>query len=80
MGCRLRTDYTCMGRTINLGSRLCDLAKPKGIRISTATLEALDKTLELDIVEHQGVQVKGLKDLISIFEVNDASPAAAAPG
>ena len=69
MGCKLRTDYTCMGRPINLGSRLCDLAKPNGIRISQSTLDAANKTHKFEAIEHSGVAVKGLTDKISIFEV-----------
>ena len=69
MGCKLRTDYTCMGRTVNLGSRLCDLAKPKGIRISKGTLEEASKWLTLETVEHTDVPVKGLAENISIWEV-----------
>ena len=69
MGCKLRTDYTCMGRPINLGSRLCDLAKPTGIRISQATLDAARTTLAFETIEHANITVKGLKDRITIYEV-----------
>jgi len=73
MGCELRTDYTCMGRVVNLGSRLCDEAKPKGIRISKGTLEEAQKWLKLETVEHTDIPVKGLAENISIWEVTGIS-------
>lgn len=69
MGSANRFNYTCMGDTINLGSRLEGITKEYGVKaiVSESTRVKLDPTFmvrELDLV-----RVKGKKEPIRIFEL-----------
>ncbi|RJQ19783.1 adenylate/guanylate cyclase domain-containing protein [Candidatus Woesearchaeota archaeon] len=69
MGSDKRFNYTAMGDTINLGSRLEGITKEYGVKtiISESTQKQLDETFfvrELDLV-----RVKGKKEPIRIFEL-----------
>ena len=69
MGSLNRFNYTCMGDTINLGSRLEGITKEYGVKtlIAESTRKQLDDsfvTRELDLV-----RVKGKKEPIRIFEL-----------
>ena len=69
MGSANRFNYTCMGDTINLGSRLEGITKEYGVKaiVSESTRMKLDSTFvvrELDLV-----RVKGKKEPIRIFEL-----------
>ena len=69
MGSSQRFNYTCMGDTINLGSRLEGLTKEYGvgILISEATRRKLPK--EFIVREVDTVKVKGKKEPIIIYEL-----------
>jgi len=63
----IRTDFTAMGRVMNLGSRLCSVAEGDQIIISGATREHLDDQFEFR--ELAPVQPKGISQPVQIFEL-----------
>jgi adenylate cyclase len=57
-GTSQRTDYTAMGRMMNLGARLCGAASAGEVIISAGTYDALSDRAEVELRE--GVTAKGI--------------------
>lgn len=79
MGSFERFDYTAMGDTVNLGSRLEGLNKPYGTRIIiSATTKAKVEKKPFVVRKLDMVMVKGKKEPITIYELlckqDDAAP------
>jgi adenylate cyclase len=56
LGSEERLEYTLVGDTVNLSQRLQDLARPSGIVVSEATLDALTEKPELTELGEQAVK------------------------
>tara|TARA_A100001015_G_scaffold320709_1_gene448135 strand:+ start:364 stop:2385 length:2022 start_codon:yes stop_codon:yes gene_type:complete len=67
IGSRDMMDYTVIGDTVNLGSRLCSAAGPGEIIVSKEVTKNLDKNFKFDKLVP--INVKGKKDKINIFKV-----------
>ena len=68
IGSRDMMDYTVIGDTVNLGSRLCSAAGPGEIIVSKEVTKNQDKHFNFE--ELVPINVKGKKDKINIFKVN----------
>ena len=60
-GTQQRTDYTAMGRMMNLGARLCSAAKGGEIVISEKTLHVIGDKAQAE--ELQGITLKGISEV-----------------
>ena len=68
IGSRDMMDYTVIGDTVNLGSRLCSAAGPGEIIVSKEVIKNQeDKFL---FKELEPILVKGKKNKINIFKIN----------
>ena len=67
IGSRDMMDYTVIGDTVNLGSRLCSAAGPGEIIVSKEVTKDHEKKFKFE--ELKPIQVKGKKDKINIFKV-----------
>lgn len=67
MGSIDRLNYTVIGKRVNLGSRLCSLAKPGQVVIDESTLAALGELAEARPLEP--VQLKGFTGAIQAYEL-----------
>ena len=68
IGSRDMMDYTVIGYTVNLGSRLCSAAGPGEIIVSKEVIKNQDRNFNFE--ELVPINVKGKKDKINIFKVN----------
>jgi len=67
IGCQKRVDYTAIGDAMNLGSRLCGLARPHQIIISQRTYRLVEDAIEVN--ELEPVRVKGRVQPEQIYEL-----------
>ena len=68
IGSRDMMDYTVIGDTVNLGSRLCSAAGPGEIIVSKEVIKNQED--KFSFKELEPILVKGKKDKINIFKVN----------
>tara|TARA_B100000886_G_scaffold78294_1_gene50751 strand:- start:995 stop:3016 length:2022 start_codon:yes stop_codon:yes gene_type:complete len=68
IGSRDMMDYTVIGDTVNLGSRLCSAAGPGEIIVSKEVIKNQEDKFLFN--ELEPILVKGKKDKINIFKVN----------
>jgi adenylate cyclase len=73
MGSRQRFDYTCLGDSVNLASRLEGQSKPYGVKIVLGPLTAEQVKDEYPVVELDCIAVKGKKEGVKIFTLGEPS-------
>lgn len=62
-----RTDFTAIGRVMNLGARICGAAKSGQVVISPATYQVLREQVEVNHLEP--IVLKGISQPVPVFEV-----------
>ena len=67
MGSSQRFDYTCLGDSVNLASRLEGQSKPYGVKIILGPLTAEQVKDEYPVVELDCIAVKGKKEGVKIY-------------
>ena len=67
MGCAQRADYTVIGRTANLGARICSAAKAGQVYISEATYTLVSDAVEALPIPSQ--QFKGVNRDVTVYHV-----------
>ena len=72
IGDNLRMDYSAIGDTTNLASRLQDMAEPGTILISASTSRLVQGYIRLEVLPP--VQVRGKTELVPIFNVVGTLP------
>lgn len=66
-GSAQRSDYTAIGPTVNIASRLQEAAKPNGILVSAAVADYLK---EDEIIKGSPLQLKGVDETVQTFWVD----------
>lgn len=69
MGSEDRMDYTVIGDSVNLGSRLCSAARPGQILLSEFSARALEGNPEFTLRRLEPLVVKGKQEPVQIFEL-----------
>jgi adenylate cyclase len=69
MGSDQRFDYTCLGDSVNLASRLEGQSKPYGVKIVLGALTAEQVKDEYPVVELDCIAVKGKKQGVKIYTI-----------
>ena len=75
MGSPERLNYTVLGETVNLASRLCSAAAPEQILVSRATVDAAGGVRATPL---GGRSIKGFSGDVEVFAVEEAPPPAGA--
>ena len=66
-----RSDYTASGTAINVGSRLCEMAKNGEILLSTRAAIAVED--DFPLVSVGDVTLKGIREPVEIFKLSDVT-------
>lgn len=69
MGSIQRFDYTCLGDSVNLASRLEGQSKPYGVRLVLGPRTAEAVKAEYPVIELDNIAVKGKKEGVKIYTV-----------
>ena len=69
IGSRDLMDYTVIGDTVNVASRLCAAAGPGEIMVSSSVYGATKKEFSYDKLEP--IKVKGKEKKVPVFLIND---------
>jgi len=74
IGIPARMQYTVVGDTVNLGSRLCGIAPPDSILIGSNTAEQNDIAQKVILHQQSPVQVKGRNQPVTSYLVSTMNP------
>ncbi len=67
IGSKNRKEFAVIGDTVNVGARLCSIAPPDKILISTTTYELVKDKVSATLVPNR--QIKGKKESLNIYYV-----------
>ncbi len=67
IGHRIRSEFTALGRIVNLGSRLCSAAKGNQTLISQTTFEMIEGLA--DVTELEPLELKGISKPSPVYEL-----------
>jgi adenylate cyclase len=70
MGSNQRFDYTCLGDSVNLASRLEGQSKPYGVKMVLGPITAERVKDEYDVMELDCIAVKGKKEGVKIYTIS----------
>jgi adenylate cyclase len=73
MGSSQRFDYTCLGDSVNLASRLEGQSKPYGVKIILGPITAEQVKDEYPVVELDCIAVKGKREGVKIYTIGQAA-------
>lgn len=68
----MRTDFTAMGRVMNLGARICSAAKANQVIISETTYKAIDAHAQVNVLDP--ITPKGIQTPVQVYELLKITP------
>lgn len=77
IGARERMDFTVLGDTVNLASRLCDAAPADAVLVSAAVQTALAGEPALAFVPQPPLALKGKREPVAVFTATAVAPGVA---
>lgn len=69
LGCKERMEYTLLGDTVNVASRICDQGKPGEIVISQDLLKLHRVKQQVSVADQEHINVKGRTEPLTIYRV-----------
>ncbi len=73
IGSKDHLDYSVLGETVNLASRLCDKAEAMSVNVSEEVMQAANMTEELQFVSPDKVSIRGITNDVLVYKLRWAS-------
>ena len=70
IGSNKHLDYSVIGNTVNLAARLCGLAKPMTITVSTSVRDDISNMHDLHFTNEHEAKIKGFEKLVGVLNLS----------
>jgi adenylate cyclase len=69
IGSEEHLDYSVIGETVNLAARLCGVAQPMSVVVSSVIVEAVGDDSGFNVTGGQDVKIRGIKDNVTVYNL-----------
>lgn len=74
VGSPRRKEYTAIGDTVNVASRLQELAPPGSLLVSEETMEKIGGNLDVEVAPLGSIQIRGRVQAVNLFRLSPGTP------